>query len=290
MKCAIAQGASILTLLFVALGTAAAEQIQIQTIAGPLPKTVKAGTYLVNADIEVSRNRIVTIEEGTVFLFKNFTSLHVQGTLVANGTKAQPIIFTSEYDKDYNRASTQDANPFDWDGVYIHADALATRLFYCKVLYSVYGLISETKFIRLEPGIFLYNGKSNLIIDGKEQSESGGQGQYLYVLSTKDATVDGVPVKLLEDPLAPKRNWLRWGGLAVFLGGTAATVYQATQISQTQKDLDAVSAKTLANLNSHNSEDWKTALKYRNKNIYLTIPGAVCIGAGAFCFTWSFTF
>ena len=55
-----------------------------RTLLGDLPKTVLAetGPYLVTSDIYVPAGKTVVVEPGAVFLFKNFTGLHVQGTLI----------------------------------------------------------------------------------------------------------------------------------------------------------------------------------------------------------------
>ena len=65
-------------------------------LAGDLPKIVTAdkSPYLVIADIFVPAGKVVRVEAGTVFLFKNFTGVHVQGILVISGTKDKPVIFT----------------------------------------------------------------------------------------------------------------------------------------------------------------------------------------------------
>src|SRR5665647_3097029 len=64
-------------------------------LAGDLPKTVTAdkSPYLVVADLFVPTGKTVVIEPGTVFLFKNFTGLHVRGTLIAKGTSIRPVVF-----------------------------------------------------------------------------------------------------------------------------------------------------------------------------------------------------
>ncbi len=206
------------------------------TLGGPLPKILKAQArpYYVIADIEVPANKVVTIEPGVVILFKNFTGLHVSGKLIAQGTKNQPIIFTSENDKKYNPSSMLMPNPYDWNGVYIHDDAFGSILTHCTVSYTVYGIISDTKFIKLDPVILKENGKSSLVIEGKEHTVTSTS--YQYILSTKDATKDGVPINLLKDPLATRRNILRYTGLAATVGGFGVGIYYATQFSNSYED------------------------------------------------------
>lgn len=269
---------------------AAEPDIQFATLAGPLPRVVEAdkGPYLVVADIEIPAGKLVTIEPGTVFLFKNFTGMHVQGRLSAEGSQARPIVFTSEFDRDYNPASTMYPNPFDWNGVYIHNSAIGTSMSYCKVYFSVYGVISETKFIRVFAGTFANNGKTNLVIEGQEHLIA--DGPYTYELSLKDATVDGVPIKILKDPAAPKRNGFRFGGLGMFLAGCGLGAYATLQWIDTQATLDERSSTDLDNLINHTSADWEEARSKRNLNRILTFTGYGVGAIGAAGFGWSFSF
>lgn len=269
---------------------AQAEVARFDTIAGPLPRIVKntGKPYFVDADIEVPVGHMVTIEPGVVFLFKNFTGLHVQGRLVAEGTRAEPIVFTSVLDREFNPASSLYPNPYDWNGVYLHADALGSTMAFIKVSYSVYGVISETKFIRIKSGEFKDNGKSDLEIEKVKQVVT--TEPYDYVLSTKDATVDGIPVRLLRDPMAPKRTVFRTAGVVAFVGGGALGIYEAFRLKSALSDLDALSSTETDNLRNNSSSDWENARQKRNTSYGTTAAGFALGLIGAVGFVWSFTF
>jgi hypothetical protein len=264
--------------------------VTFDTLAGPLPATVKAKgkPYLVVGDIEVPTGKTVSIEQGTVFLFKNFTGLHVQGKLVALGTKERSIVFTSENDRSVNPASALLPNPYDWNGIYIHADGLGTSMAYCKVMYTVYGIVSETKFIRLDPVMLRSNGKSSLVIEGKEQVVT--EKPFSYVLSTKDAMIDGVPVKILKDPVAPKRNTVRYIGLAGMVAGAAGGAYYGVQWKKNQDNLAQLNTNDPEKLRQHNGTDWVQARDLRNRDIWYTSAGALVAALCVAGFSWSFTF
>ena len=136
-------------------------------LAGDLPKLLSSANspYLVVADVFVPVGKVVTIEPGTVILFKNFTGVHIQGTLIADGSSLNPVILTSENDKDYNPQSKLAPTPYDWNGIYIHKDGLGTDLRNMKLMYSVKGIVSETKYIRITNCVFRENGRSNLVIE-----------------------------------------------------------------------------------------------------------------------------
>ncbi len=280
---------TLLTLCTVLLATTTG----MDTLSGPLPKIIKAKStpYYILANIEVPPNKTVTIEPGVVFVFKNFTGLHVEGRLQAKGTKANPIVFTSEFNQRYNPASKLLPNPYDWNGVYIHESGFGTILTHCRITYTVYGLISESKFIRLEQITCLHNGKMNLKIESKEYAIS--DKPYNYNLSVKDVTKDGVPIDILKDPLAPKRNTVRYSGLAVALGGIGLGVYSALQLQTSWPEWVEINKRNDDDYNplyQRETNTYPVRRRKKNQDIILTSSGAALAIAGIFGFTWSFTF
>ena len=259
---------------------------EFATLAGDLPKEIIArnGPYLVTGDIYVPAGKTTAIGSGTVFLFKNFTGLHVQGTLDVKGTTDWPVIFTSECDSVYNPGSTLRANPYDWNGIYIHSDAIGTSMEHFEVLYSVYGVNSQTRFIRLTAGTFRFNGRGNLTIEGQEHPV--GNEPYSYTLSVKDARVDGVPVKILSDPMARKRSILRYSGMCLFLGGGILGILENGQYIQDVKHVNEIKGDLFNNL----SPDYQNALSKRNDSVLLMGLGYFLCIAGACGFSWTFTF
>jgi hypothetical protein len=264
--------------------------VVFDTLSGPLPQLLKAKKtpYLVVGDIEVPANKTVSIEAGTVLLFKSFTGIHVVGKLIALGTKEKPIYFTSENDQSVNSSTALYPNPYDWNGMYIHSDGIGTSLAYCKLLYSVYGIVSETKFIRLDPVQLKQNGKSNLIIEGKETVTT--DKPYTYVLSTKDATVDGVPVTLLRDPLRPKRLTVRIIGLSVGLAGIAGSVYYGLDWKDKRDKLIDISTDNREVLHNYNEQDWLKLKDKRDRALLYTCAGAMVTVMGTIGFSYSFSF
>lgn len=264
---------------------------ELDTLSGPLPKKVPAGDkpYLIISDIEVPFGKTVTIDPGAVFLFQNFTSFQVEGQLIAEGTREKPIIFTSEFDGTYNPDSTLIANPFDWNGIYIQKDAFGTRMKYCKISYSVYGIASDTRLIRIDPCIFKYNGKADLsIADSIHPVKS--KVPYTYVLTSRDATVEGVSVKLIDDPQSRKRNILRYTSAAFMAGGVVAAVYGYYRYDESKKEFDARSSDDFANLNTYTREDWEEARRDKNLDFSLTSVGVGASLLGAVGLVWTFTF
>jgi hypothetical protein len=259
------------------------------TLTGPLPKLLRdiGKPYFVAADIEVPADQTVTIEAGVVLLFRDFSGLHVQGKLVALGTQTKPVVFTSEFDTLYNNVSASIPNPFDWNGIYIHSGGIGTSLEHCNVYYSVYGIKSDTKFIRISSSVLRDNGKGNFTLEGAtiETTEP-----FSYVLDMKDASVDGVPVDILRDPLAKKRNVLRYTGLAVLVAGVACTGYFSWQAYEAEQDFEPLRANDDLNLRNYSNTDWKKARDTRNENIVYSACSGVGLLLGLTGFVWTFTF
>lgn len=273
-----------------AVGLRSPARAAFTELAGDLPSKVTAGKgpYLVTADVYVPSGERVVIEAGTVFLFKNFTGLHVEGVVIADGSRLKPVTFTSEFDNTYNPGAKLKPNPYDWNGIYIHEDAIGSELRHIRLQYSVYGVHSKTKFIKIVEGVFSDNGRGNVSIEGTEQDVAAEP--FTYTLSVKDATVDGVPARILRDPSAIRRNVLRYSGLAVLLGGSVAGVYFTNYYLGARKDVDDLSSRDLDNLINHTDSDWRTARDRRNRNLTLLSAGFGTAVLGAVGFTVSFAF
>lgn len=258
-------------------------------IAGDLPKIVTAdkSPYLVIADIFVPAGKVVRIEEGTVFLFKNFTGVHVQGILVTSGTEDKPVLFTSENDRLANPSSTLNPTPFDWNGIYIHKDGVGSDLQHISVKYSVKGIISDTRFIRITNGIFAENGRNHLIIEGVEKTVMESS-PYSYSLSVKDAMIDGVPVKILQDPEARKRNCFRYSGLGICATGAVSGTMASLELRDSKKKFKEIDSDLT--IGPRGDIDWEAARSEVNRNILWTVSSFLLSTIGAMVFTWSFTF
>lgn len=258
------------------------------TLIGTLPSLIRYSErpYLVTSNIEVPPDRTVTIEPGTVLLFKNFSGLHIRGRLIARGTAEKPIVFTSEYDRQYNPSSAREANPFDWDGIYLTLNSLGTQLTHVTIAYSVYCITSESKFIRLDPLTVIDNGKSIITIDQQEYPLT--DTLFTYTLDNYD--ISGKVINLFKDPIAKKRTVFRILGTTLMLGGAATGIYYALELNKDSKDLQNLSKTNFVNLNTHTSADWK---KYnenvKNDKWFIGGSSLVLLGGLAF-FTWTFTF
>ena len=264
-----------------------------QSLGGNLPKVLEARPYLVTSDIYIPSGKTVKIEPGAVLLFKNFTGLHVEGKLIAEGSGERPIVFTSEFDHTYNPRAALHANPYDWNGIYLHESGLGSTMAHCKILYSVYGISSLTKYIRIDNVFFVNNGRSDLTIEGRQYAVAAAK-PYSYALSISDARKDGVPVKILMDPSAKKRSAFRYGGLSLLAGGITMGIWNGVQASRDQKRLNDLSDKQVispaSNIVANASSDWTKAKQNRDRDIAVSVGGLSLAVLGGCGFSFSFIF
>jgi hypothetical protein len=260
------------------------------SIAGLLPDTVKAKDkpYIVVGDIEAPMNKTVVIEPGTIFLFKNFTGLHVQGTLIATGTMEKPIIFTSENDRSVNKHTSLFANPYDWNGIYIHSNGIGAVFSYCNVSYSVYGITSETKFIRLDPVTLRFNGKDNLIIEGRELKTS--DRQYYYILSRKDAVASGLPRNFFKNSFSLKRDLAGYGCFAIIVTSIIKGIDSGLNYLHANNDLKKISADNPSILRNIDESDWTRIKNKRDDYRRYCVFSLAGLAIGVAGFSWTFTF
>jgi hypothetical protein len=274
-------------LLVIAIsGTASA----LTEIGGDLPLRVTAdkSPYIVKADLYVPSGKTVTIDPGCVFLFRNFTGLKVLGVLLAPGTAAKPVVFSSESDQEHNPSASTRANAYDWNGIYLDKDAMGSDLQHVHVLYSVYGIVSMTKFIRIVEGVFRDNGRGDLTVEGTAHTVT--QEPYSYSLSVRDAAVDGVPVRILTDPQAAKRNTVRYSAAGACLAGCLVGAVYTNKWLDAGRRLSDMSSTDLSNLVQNDNAAWSRTRDEKYADLWTAVGGYVVAIAGAAGLRWSFTF
>jgi hypothetical protein len=120
--------------------------------------------YFVTDNVTVPPGKTLTIGEGVILLFKPFTGLIVDGSLVVEGSLEKLVIFSSENDAEYNPATKQLANPFDWNGILINQKAGLVKLSNFILEYSVYGVKSQKEEFIISNGTFTRNGQFHVTV------------------------------------------------------------------------------------------------------------------------------
>ncbi len=259
------------------------------TLSGPLPPilSVDKSPYLVIADIYVPTGETVIVEPGVSLLFNSFTGLKVQGTLLARGKDDRPIVFTSVNDPEHNTQSTLQPAPYDWNGIQITEDGLGTHLSYCVIRYSVFGLASMTRYIRIGPSMFSDNGRADVTIEGHEHEVGTAPFEY-----NATAVVPAIPDSLtvLPDPKAKRRTITRYTGAGVLVVGAILSSVYTSRFSRSDDELESLSSTDPGNLAANNSAAWEDAYNRARRDRAGMVWGYLIGVAGAAGFVWSFTF
>ena len=132
------------------------------------------GPYIIQGYVTVSSGVTLTIEPGTIIKIGTLGYISVNGTLIAQGTATDPIIFTSSKDDFYGGDTNGDGTasspaPGNWKFIQFLVGSDASVLSHAKVFYggSNYGQIST---VGSSPTVgnleILFSGMHGIHIDG----------------------------------------------------------------------------------------------------------------------------
>jgi hypothetical protein len=250
--------------------------------------------YLVIGDIYVTPGSTVTLEAGTILLFNNFAGLHIQGTLYVKGTPENPVVFTSKNDSSVNSSSTVAPAPFDWNGIDVYENTVGSEFTCCIIRYSVYGIRSQTEYVKILNSTFLNNGKSDFTVkEAFKEIEPGIPFSYNYETVYQSPSVSDPEIKNNAQQKAPsvRAKVMRYAGTILFAGcGVYAGITYFTKYKPAQKRLKELSELDESEMLSNSSIDWVEAKEERNK--WFTCSVAASGGAllGLLAFSISFAF
>jgi hypothetical protein len=301
----------LVTLFFITVPISEAQKLtsldEARQFNGVLPDVIEKGVYLITGDVFVSPGSTVSIQAGTVFLFKEFTGMHVQGVLYAIGTEYEPLVFTSANDSSYLLNSSVNAAPFDWNGIDVYESAIGTTLSHCRFQYSVYGVRSQTEYVNLENARFSSNGKSDFTVKG-ERKEVTDPYSYIHEpvstntslsaseQSVNDSVHKSKPSVGVEPPVPEKagnrglRVFFRVTGIVLALGGGGLGAYYGDQFLNSEDRLKNLSQLDNEEMRLYTSEDWNKAKQKRDQDFKKTAMCGGVAALGLISFVVSFAF
>ncbi len=253
-------------------------------LAGPLGGKLSRGAspYIVEADIVIPAGETVVIEKGVTIHFNNFTGLIIRGTLIAEGSSDDPVVFTSVHDGTDNEVPA----PYDWNGITIEEGGAGSLFRNCHIRYSLFGINSLTEFIVVDNCMFQKNGRADMTVKGVKYM--AGTKPFSYLTYQKDGKTliaygtDVSDAKLL-------RNIGRYGGAVLFVAGVMVGVIEARKFRQADRQLDE-----LNNVEEHIQDPdiiskWEKAKKDRDRHLSSMIFSFTFAGIGAAGMALSFT-
>jgi len=294
-------------------------------LSGTMPAVIEKqeSPYLVSGVLEVGEGQKVVIEKGVVFLFKNFAGLSIKGTIVARGTREDPVVFTSENDTLYNPASTLEPAPFDWDGITVYRSDSISIFKHCVVSYSLFGIKSDTRKIELDRCSFIQNGNADFTAEGekqpvtypfysfsplKEELSDAVRQQAPAEADVLSPTQAGPKPEVktqrpkeekkkkvdIVQQTPPKRSGSKvvfrlLSGAAFFAGGALGAV-QTMDYFMAKEDFDRIHDCSYEDRLLYTSKDWEDAKQRTNEHArnMVICYGIAALGVTVFTFTFAF--
>lgn len=108
--------------------------------------------YIVNHSVTVAENTTLTLAAGTRVLFHKDATMHIKGSLVANGTKTDTILFASD-----RTERIYEEEPGQWNGVYFHASSKNSVINHAMIKNAIKGLTIDSPSATSQPKLLLAN-------------------------------------------------------------------------------------------------------------------------------------
>lgn len=110
--------------------------------------------YLIYKSVSVDANVNLTIAPGTRVLFHSNANMSVKGTLTANGTKKDSILFASDrLEKIYAE------EPGQWNGIHLYPQSKNSQINYAIIKNAIAGITVDSLSSTAQPKLLLTNTK-----------------------------------------------------------------------------------------------------------------------------------
>lgn len=264
------------------------EQNSFTPLAGTLPlKLEQSGSpFVADADIVVPAGETVVMEKGVVIHFRNFTGLIIRGTLIAEGTKKDPIVFTSEHDRSSREKDSTQPAPYDWNGITVEEGGTGSLFRHCHIRYSLFGINSLTQFLVVDNCLFRQNGRADITVKGTKYM--AGKEPFSYLTYKKDGKTLIKYGTDVSDSHA-LRNIGRYGGAVLFITGVLVGTVEGKKFRDSQREL-----QDLSDVDEHIDDPdiirkWQRTKERRDRHLTSSIMSFTFAGIGAAGLVLSYT-
>lgn len=147
--------------------------------------------YLIYDSLYVAPGACLTLLPGTRLMFHDDAAMHIHGTLHAEGTAEQPVVFRGDRLDHMFAYLPYDNTPNRWQGIHIHTGSTDNRMVHCDIHSGAYGILCDSTDIdattlTLESSVIHNVGGDGLRLDnckarvGNSQI-SNTQGDCVYI-------------------------------------------------------------------------------------------------------------
>lgn len=110
--------------------------------------------YLIYNSMLIDSNVTLSIANGAILYFHNKSRMYIKGTLIANGSLQEPIIFRGDRLEHW-----YDKIPGQWDGIYFVMGSKDNIMNYCEIRNAIIGIQVDTLASLNQPTLTLSNCK-----------------------------------------------------------------------------------------------------------------------------------
>ena len=114
-------------------------------------------SHTVLGDLYVPQGVTLTLEAGVVLNFTNVYNLTVDGTLIVQGSQAEPVVLTS---------SRSAPSRGDWQGVILSADSVGNLIDYAEIRYAQTGLDLRSDGVTVSNSVVEHSSQNGIRING----------------------------------------------------------------------------------------------------------------------------
>ncbi|MFH1760481.1 MAG: hypothetical protein ABIA63_05200 [bacterium] len=190
--------------------------------------------YIVAGDIKVPHGASLVIEPGVQILFDGFYTIQIKGSLIAEGTPENPVVFTSIKEKqaDPSGDNKSNAQPMDWNHIAVEQDG-ALKLINCRISYSFDVISSSSPEVFLDNLAITFNAVNKISVQEVEiPAETSIPFGYNNNLKETPVSVKTKPASAVSSEIfltkKPQKKWYSnywlWGGMAVSTGAAYSII------------------------------------------------------------------
>lgn len=258
----------------------------LASLAGTLPAKLEysGSPFVADADIVVPAGETVVIEKGVTVHFRNFTGLIIRGTLIAEGTEKEPIVFTSEHDR--SDGANTPAAPYDWNGITVEEGGTGSLFRHCHIRYSLFGINSLTQFIVVDNCLFRQNGRADITVKGTKYM--AGKEPFSYLTYKKDGkTLIRYGTDVSDGHTL--RNIGRYGGAILLIAGVLVGTVEGKRFRDSERELQELSVVEEHIDDPNIIRKWEKAKEARDRHLSSSILSFTFAGVGAAALVLSYT-